>query len=180
MKKYALWGLLATGLFLGSVAQADFYAGAGLGASFNGGRSSNGDHNIKYKNSTLWSLAGGYETPLPLFDVRGEVEYLRTRPEVKDGRTKQLDGLFLNAYADVPLIPLIDPYVGMGVGRVRYDHSNSFAWQGMLGAEYELPFAPIGIAGEYRYLKVNETTGKWDKRSKYHTNILMLKARYLF
>lgn len=180
MKKYALWGLLSAGLLFGGIAQADFYAGAGLGASFNGGRSSDGDHNVKYKNSALWSLAGGYEAPLPLFDLRGELEYLRTRPEVKDGRTKQLDGLFLNGYTNIPIGFVIDPYVGLGVGRVRYDHVNSFAFQGMLGADYVLPFAPVGISGEYRYLKINETTGKWDKKSKYHTNILMLKARYMF
>ena len=180
MKKYALWGLLSAGLLMGGIARADFYAGAGLGFGFNGGSSSNGTHTSKYKDSSVWSIAGGYEAPLPLFDVRGELEYLHTRPELKDGRTKQLDGLFLNGYADIPLIPFIDPYVGLGVGRVRFDHSNSFAFQGMLGAEYELPFAPIAIAGEYRYLKINETTGKYHRDSQYHTNILMLKARYMF
>ncbi|MDY6407297.1 MAG: outer membrane beta-barrel protein [Pseudomonadota bacterium] len=180
MKKHLLWGLLSASLLFGDLAHADFYAGAGLGGSFNGGRSSNGISSVKYKNSSFWSLAGGYELPLPLFDVRGELEYMRTRPEVKDGRTKQLDGLFLNGYADIPLIPIIDPYVGLGIGRTRFDHTNSFAIQGMLGAEYELPFAPVVMSGEYRYLKVNETTGKVNRESKYHSNILMLKARYMF
>jgi len=180
MKKYTLFGILSAGLLLSGVAQAELYAGAGIGSGFNYGHVSDGLHNVKYKNSTMWSIAGGYETPLPLFDVRGEVEYLRTRPEVKDGRTKQLDGLFLNGYADIPLIPLIDPYVGLGIGRVRYDHTNSFALQGMIGAEYELPFAPVAVSGEYRYLKINEETGKYNRESKYHANILMLKARYLF
>ena len=180
MKKYALWGLLSAGLIFGSVAHADFYAGAGLGGSFNGGSAYDGVHAVKYKNSTLFSVAGGYEAPLPLLDVRAEAEYMRTRPELKDRRTKQLDGLFLNGYADVPLIPIVDPYVGLGIGFTRFDHANSFAYQGMLGLEYELPFAPVAVAGEYRYLKINETTGKFDRRSQYHTNILMFKARYMF
>ena len=180
MKKHILFGLFTAGLLFSGLAQADFYAGAGIGASFNGGSSSNSEHAVKFKNSTLWSLTGGYETPLPLFDIRGEVEYLRTRARVKDYRTKQLDGLFVNGYADIPLIPIIDPYVGLGIGFTRFDHTNSFALQGMLGAEYELPFAPVAISGEYRYLKINETTGKANRPSKYHTNVLMLKARYLF
>jgi opacity protein-like surface antigen len=161
-------------------ASADFYAGLGIGGSFNDGSAIKNNIKTEYKNSTFYSLYGGYELPLPLFDIRGELEYQRIRPELKDGRTKQLDGLFANAYGTIPLIPLIDPYVGLGLGRVRYDHSNSFAFQYMLGADYELPFAPVTIGGEYRYLKVNETTGKANVSSKYHTNILMLKARYLF
>ena len=182
MKKYQIAGALL-GVFLGTgLASADFYVGGGFGNAFNGGSSINGVTGSKkgYKDSVLYSLAGGYELPLPLFDVRGEVEYLRTRPEVKDGRTKQLDGLFLNAYGDVPLIPIVDPYVGLGVGRVRYDHSNALAYQGMLGVEYELPFAPVTLGGEYRYLKINDKTGKDHAKSKYHSNVLMLKLRYSF
>jgi opacity protein-like surface antigen len=180
MKKNIYIIALLTGLFLGSPASADFYAGIGLGGSFNDGSASKGHVTSEYKNSTAFSLSGGYELPLPLFDIRGEVEYQRVRPELKDGRTKQLDGLFFNAYGTIPLIPLIDPYVGLGLGRVRYDHTNSFAFQGILGAEYELPFAPITVGGEYRYLKINETTGKAQALSKFHTNILMFKLRYLF
>ena len=171
---------LLAGLLFNTTASADFYAGAGFGGSFNDGSATKNRITGEYKNSTAFSLFGGYELPLPLFDIRGEVEYQRIRPQLKDGRTKQLDGMFLNAYGTIPLIPLIDPYVGMGLGRIRYDHTNSFAFQTILGAEYELPFAPMTVGGEYRYLKVNETTGKVQSPSKYHTNILMLKLRYLF
>lgn len=178
MKKYM--GLLAGICLMAGTVQADFYVSGGLGAGFNDGSAFNGGIKSEYKNSAVYSISGGYELPLPLFDIRGEAEFLRSKPELKDGRTKKIDGLFLNAYGTIPLIPLIDPYVGLGLGRVRYDHTNSFAVQGMLGAEYELPFAPMTVGGEYRYLKVNETTGKVNAPSKYHTNILMLKVRYLF
>ena len=180
MKKLYFLFLLTTTFGISTTSSADFYAGIGFGGSFNDGSYVKNEVKGEYKNSPFYSLYGGYELPLPLFDIRGEVEYQRIRPEFKDGRTKQLDGMFLNTYGTIPLIPLIDPYVGLGLGRVRYDHSNSFAVQGMLGAEYELPFAPITFGGEYRYLKINEITGKSQKTSKFHTNILMLKARYLF
>ena len=180
MKKYTIMSLVSAGLLWSGVSQADFYAGAGIGGSFNEGSAYNGTYAAEYKNSTLWSFSGGYEAPLPLFDVRGEVEYLHTRPKVKSGGTKQFDGLFLNGYADIPLVPIVDPYVGLGLGFSRFDHDNSFAVQGMLGLEYELPFAPMTIGGEYRYLKINETTGKVNRESKYHSNTLMFKLRYLF
>lgn len=180
MKKnlYSLILLATLGFTLN--ASADFYAGIGIGGSFNDGSATRNNFKTEYKNSTSYSMFGGYELPLPLLDIRGELEYQRIRAPLKDNRTKQLDGLFANAYGTIPLIPLIDPYVGLGLGRVRYDHTNSFATQYMLGADYELPFAPVTIGGEYRYLKINETTGKAKKASKFHTNILMLKARYLF
>ena len=92
-----------------------------------------------------------------------------------------------SGFRQVPLLLLadvfrhVDPDVGVGIGRVRYDHANSFAVQGILGVEYSLPFLPdLSVGGEYRYLKINETTGKTTAPSKFHTNVLMLKARYMF
>ena len=178
MKKQLI--ALMLGLALAGTARADFYAGAGFGMGFNGGKSYQMDIKSRYKDSPIYSFVGGYQLPLPAFDVRGEVEYLRLRPEVRDGRTKQLDGLFLNAYGFIP-IPLFDPYVGLGIGRVRFDHSNAFAVQGMLGAEYALPFLPdLSFGPEYRYMKTNGTTGKANAPSEFHTHVLMLKARYMF
>lgn len=180
MKKL-FYTLALTGLLTyASTVSAEFYAGIGLGGSFNGGSAVTDGSYSKYKNSAIYSLSGGYELPLPLFDLRGELEYLRTKPTVKSGEDRKLDALMANVYGNIPLIPLIDPYIGLGLGRARYDHSNSFAFQWMLGADYEVPFAPITIGGEYRYFKVNEKTGKNHSPSKFHTNILMLKARYLF
>jgi len=181
MKKHLFLLALIVGLASSLSARADFYAGVGFGMGFNDGSSTKAGVRSEYKDSPVYSLAGGYQWPLPLLDIRGEVEYLHLRPDLKDGRTKQLDGAFVNAYGTIPLVPFIDPYVGLGIGRVRYDHDNAFAIQGMLGAEYSLPFLPdLSVGAEYRYLKVNETTGKARAPSKFHTNILMLKARYMF
>ena len=179
MMKKQLFALML-GLTLSSAAMADFYAGAGFGMGFNGGKSYQMDVKSRYKDAPIYSLAGGYQLPLPAFDVRGELEYLRLRPEVRDGRTKQLDGLFVNAYGFIP-VPLVDPYVGLGIGRVRFDHSNAFAVQGMLGTEYALPFLPdMSLGAEYRYMKTNGTTGKVTAKSEFHTHVLMFKVRYMF
>ena len=180
-KKYVALAVLAAGLAVAGSAHAEFYAAGGIGASFNGGTSHNkSGMKSAFENSVAVSLAGGYELPLPLFDIRGEAELIHNRPKLKNHQTKKLDGMFLNAYGTIPLIPLIDPYVGLGIGRVRFDHSNAFAVQGILGAEYELTFAPMTVGAEYRHLKTNGKTGAKDAHSKYHADILMFKVRYLF
>ncbi len=180
MKKYVYAFIITALLSTALPTSADFYAGAGLGGSFNGGSATTDGIRSAYKNTPAYSVFGGYELPLPILDIRGEVEYLHAKPNVKYGRSRKLDGLMLNAYGVIPFVPLIDPYVGLGIGKVRFDHTNSFAVQGMIGAEYELPIAPITVGAEYRYFKVNETTGKIHSPSKYHTNILMMKLKYLF
>lgn len=180
MKKYVLIALLLGALGFSRSASADFYAGVGLGGSFNDGSVQTDTVKSDFKNSPMYSVFGGYELPLPLLDIRGEIEYLHSRPEVKEGRDRKLDALMVNAIGVIPFVPVIDPYVGIGLGRVRFDHTNSFAVQGILGAEYEIPVLPITVGGEYRYFKINESTGKFHSPSKYHTNVLMLKLKYLF
>ncbi len=174
---YTLFCMTAMGI---SSANADFYASIGAGASLNEGSVTYEDALQDYKNTPVYAAAVGYELPLPILDVRAEVEYLRIRPEVKHGSDSKFDGVFLNGYADVPLIPVVDPYVGAGIGYTRFEHNNSTAYQGMLGVEYEVPFMPVSLAGEYRYMKVTEAGGKWDSNAKFHSNILMIKARYSF
>ena len=181
LKKFMALAVLAAGLTVAGATHADFYTAGGIGAAFNGGNSYNkAGMKSAFDNSMALSLAGGYELPLPLFDIRAEAELIHNRPKLKSHQTKKLDGIMLNAYGTIPLIPLIDPYVGLGIGRVRFDHSNAFAVQGILGAEYELTFAPMTVGAEYRHLKTNGKTGAKDAPSKYHADILMLKVRYLF
>lgn len=179
MKKLLL-ALCCTVAFHVGTAHAGLYGSAGIGASLNDGSVTHDAIQSSYKNTPVYAVAAGYELPLPILDIRGEIEYLRIRPNAKHGPDSKFDGVFLNGYADIPLVPVVDPYVGLGLGYSRFDHTNSPALQAMTGIEYELPILPIAIGGEYRYMKVNETGGKWDSPSKFHTNIFMLKARYTF
>lgn len=180
MKKLFLSTLLALGLTTATTAFAQYYGQLGLGASLNDGSVQTPDGRTTYKHTPAYSIAGGYELPLALTNIRMEGEYLRIRPNAKYGSDSKFDALMANGYVEIPLIPVIDPYVGLGIGMVRFDHNNSIALQGMMGVEYELPVIPVTIGAEYRYLKVNETGGKWESVSKFHTNIFMLKARYSF
>lgn len=180
MKKRLLSIVLALGLISVLPVQAQYYGQLGLGASLNGGSVTTDNVRSGYKNTPAYSFAGGYEIPLALTNVRVEGEYLRIRPNAKHGSDSSFDGLMANGYVEVPLIPIIDPYIGAGIGMTRFDHNNSLALQGIMGLEYELPFLPLTIGGEYRYLKVNETGGKREDISKFHSNIFMFKMRYTF
>lgn len=180
MKKTTFLSIFLGLTFFSGVAHASFYGGIGAGVSLNDGSVITPTDSESYKNTPIYTLAAGHELPLPILDIRGEAEYVRIRPKVKNEADSKLDAAFLNGYADIPLVPIVDPYVGAGIGYARFDHTNSVALQGMAGVEYEVPFLPIAFGAEYRYLKVNETGGKWDSSSKFHTNILMMKARYAF
>lgn len=167
-------------LFLSASAHAGLYLSGGLGASFNDGSVITKGLRTSYDNSPAYSLAVGYELPLLLTDVRAEAEYLRIHPDKKAGGHMSMDALMVNGYANVPLVPFVDPYVGLGLGVTRFEHENAPAWQGILGVEYDLTVLPVTVGGEYRYFKVTEDGGSRGETAKFHSNILMLKFKYEF
>lgn len=180
MKAYFI-PILSALLCVSSVANADFYGSFGVGVAFNDGSVTTKDLRSSYDDSASYSFAVGYQLPLLFTDVRVEGEYLRNHPDIKKGGHSNMDALMINGYANVPLIPVIDPYIGLGLGMARFEHENSPAMQFMLGADYELPTTlPITIGAEYRYFKVNEDGGNRGEIAKMHSNILMLKVRYHF
>lgn len=179
--KPSLFALLCTlGLFATPL-KADFYTSLGVGAAFNNGSVATKDLRSSYDDSAAYSVAVGYQLPLLLTDVRVEGEYFRIHPEIKNGGHSKVDALMANAYVNVPLVPFIDPYVGLGLGMARFEHENTPALQLMLGVDYELPLTlPITIGAEYRYFKLNEDGGNRGEIAKFNTHALMLKARYHF
>lgn len=180
MNKSFISALTILSLFVATKASADFYIGAGYGLSINEGSVIEEGLNTNYKDSAAYSLSGGIVLPLPLLDLRGEVEYFRTRPDTKSVGTKQVDAFMLNATGVIPLIPFIDPYVGLGWGYARHNHANTTAWQALAGVEYAFATNPFVIGAEYRFFKLTEDCGKRQNESKYHTHGLMLKLKYTF
>lgn len=180
MKKFLYTTLMAF-VLLGAVpASADFYAGAGYGLGFNGGSAKLNNVKGDYKQSTVYSISGGYVMPLPAFDIRGDIEYLRTRPGEKGQHSRRMDALMGTLSAVIPVVPFLDPYAGFGLGYARFDHANTLAWQYHVGIEYKFATSPFAIGAEYRYLKLADDCGKGANVSKYHSNIGMLKVKYFF
>lgn len=179
MKKFLFATFFSLSL-LSIPTQAGLYTSFGIGASFNDGGKTEKNFKSSYEDSPAYSVSVGYELPLLLTDVRVEGEYLRIHPDLKDGGHASMDAFMLNGYGNIPLTPIIDPYVGLGLGMTRFEHENAPAYQLILGAEYELPFMPATVGGEYRYFKITEDGGARGETSKMHSNIFMLKLRYEF
>lgn len=179
MKKLFLLAVCSILLF--SVqSKADFYAGGAIGWAINDGSITKNDTHSKYRDSTMYTLSGGIVFPLPLLDIRTEAEYIHNRPKTSSVGKKQLDALMANVTGVIPLIPFIDPYVGLGLGYAHYDHNNTTAFQALAGVEYAIPTTPITLGAEYRYFKLTESCGNGNNYSRYHTNALLLKIKYTF
>lgn len=143
----------------------------------------------KVEKSASFGLHAGYELPaiIPV-PLRVEGEYLYQKadvtevsmagyiddvptgaPTVDDDPNAELTNtsFMVNAYVGIPGVPVVKPYVGLGVGMAQTDieitddtdPTQSFkiegewglSYQFMLGAEYTLPAIPLSFSAEYRY-----------------------------
>ena len=179
MKKLLL--IAATvALFTSIQSQADFYAGGAVGWAINDGSITENSTRSKYRDSTMYTLSGGIVFPLPLLDIRAEAEYIHNRPKTSSVGKEQLDALMVNVTGVIPLVPIVDPYVGLGLGYAHYDHNYTTAFQALAGVEFAIPETPITLGAEYRYMKLTESCGNKNNYSKYHNNALLLKVKYTF
>ena len=98
-------------IIFSSTAFADFYGQLGFGASFNDGSVTRNALETSYKNSPIYSVSAGYKLPVPLITPRIEAEYLHLQADTKHGDNAKFDGTFLNGYANIPFIPIVDSYI---------------------------------------------------------------------
>ena len=143
------------------ISWAAFYAQGGVGAGVDS------DRNV--------SVALGYQVDF-LFKPRAEIEYLYTRAHY-DGHKADMNSVLVNGYLTIPFIPLLDPYVGAGIGHARLNHDDSTMAQGIIGLEYDFTLFPLAVGAEYRYLKLFSET---HASKKFDDNIFLIKARYSF
>ena len=143
------------------ISWAAFYAQGGVGAGIDS------DRNI--------SVALGYQLDF-LVKPRAEIEYLYTRAHY-DGNKADMNSVLVNGYLTIPFTPLLDPYVGAGIGHARLNHDDSTMAQGIIGLEYDFTLFPLAVGAEYRYLKLFSET---HASKKFDDNIFLIKARYSF
>ena len=119
MNKKILCASLIVSALLGSSFDANaFYVGASVGSSKT--KITSGDMGINGDGKTAFSVYSGMEIPLPLIPIRAEIEYLQLDSD-KDGYDAKTYGVGANAYVGLPLLPIIKPYVGMGLGYMKQD-----------------------------------------------------------
>ena len=180
--KLKILSLLVACLMLSGTVDAEYYAGAGYGISWNGGYAKTNDKKYDYKTfSGLWSLFGGTVIPTEYLDLRAEGELFQLKAKPDTGKTRELKAVMANLIAVIPNVDLpVQPYVGLGLGYGRWDHKNTVVKQFIAGAEYDLDEYPVGFALEYKHFSPNEAGSSGGNRSKINSDTLMLKAKYLF
>ncbi len=171
-------GLLAAACLFGAQQlSADIYLRGGL--MYNQPQDLSGSDGFKaaLDNSTAFSLALGYK--LSIFRVEAEGMMLRSSVDDVSGADStwgkgklKSSSIFVNGYLDVPGIPIITPYVGVGagIGWVDFDGDFDFVsaddvkfkerstlpgYQAMLGVKAKVPFTGVSAYAQYRYLHMN-------------------------
>jgi len=143
----------------------DFYAGltGGMGAMW-------ADSNSH--SSQAYGAVLGLD--IPLIRAEGEYNYLR-------GGGMNIHLGMLNGYLKMPT-PVIQPYMGVGVGQVFGGTANKFniqsttAYQAMIGVQIDMPATPVLFDVETRALRASDIAPGvnlfvWDAR---------LKLRWMF
>ena len=127
-----------------------------------------------YDNSAFYSGAVGYA--LPVLPLRAEIEGLYSKSNIKDAPGHMtVYGVLANAYARIPVLGL---YAGAGAGYASVKNKTTPVYQGIAGLEYGLFGINLGI--EYRHLQAGKDIKSFNEKSRFRTDVLMLKARFEF
>jgi opacity protein-like surface antigen len=193
MKKILLSVLSITICSINANAKSGFYVSGGLGYSKANLLSKINVLNVKLNSDyeTEWDMtyhaALGYEIPIMPFRLEAEystgsadydkvtftgniLDFLGDDSKVfsnVSGLEGSYTAYMANAYGMIPGIPVVKPYIGVGLGMVTAEvddmtsdtadaeMESSFGWQAMIGVEIQPPVLPFGISAEYRYLSTD-------------------------
>ena len=171
-------------LFSFDALSSSFYSGVGLGDS------SGKIASYKLNDEKAFSFSVGAKFDIPLFPIRSEIEYIRLRAK-EEGQSEVLNkGFGVNTYVSIPLLPVLVPYVGLGLSYMRtnfddyvkdkyYKSDWEIIPQYMFGFDLDLPTVFLASSIEYRYIKSKfdfDEIGKM--KSKYH--VFLVKTRIKF
>ena len=137
------------------------------------------------EKSYVFSLGGSFGPVL--FPVRTEIEYSRLKSKKDYLQMTKNESVGFNVYLGVPLLPILEPYVGIGVVRMREHYFDNDVWlksdfkyvpQYMAGFDLDLPTVILAGGIEYRYLGTSFDFVDESRKSRIHT--FLLKLRYKF
>lgn len=155
-------------------AQAGMYVSAGIGLNINDSKTTRDGVKNDYDNSAFYSGAVGYA--LPVLPLRAEIEGIYSKSNIKDAPGHMTAyGVLANAYARIPVLGF---YAGAGAGYASIRNKTAPVYQGIAGLEYGLFGLNLGI--EYRHLQSGKDIKKFNEKSRFRTDVLMLKARFEF
>ena len=175
MNKKFLAATLAGFLFAAQDAGA-FYVGIA------GGNSRTKIEDTKIGSGNSFTIAAGIGLPIPLFSIRAEAEYLNLRSS-DDDFSARTHGLAANGYLNLPLLPIVRPYLGFGLANLKQKSfgetsSSKITPQYMAGLDISIPLLPIAAGIEYRYIDTKFDYDGLEASSKVRT--ALAKIRYTF
>ncbi|MCL2438902.1 MAG: outer membrane beta-barrel protein [Alphaproteobacteria bacterium] len=100
-----------------------------------------------------WSMYAGIDLPIPVVPIRAELEYAQYN---FDDRA-QTWGIGVNALVGLPLLPILKPYIGMGIAsyQVRGVSGSHENLSYMAGLDLNIPMFPIAGGVELRYIPLD-------------------------
>lgn len=159
-----------------------FYSGIGLGKS----KAKIDDTNIDDKHSFTFSLGSSFD--IPLFPIRIEGEYLNfnSKNDLYDIKTY---GSGINTYINLPLLPILVPYIGLGLSYLKEKNNHNeqnitkksdskIVPQYMIGLDLDLPTVIFAGSMEYRYINTDFEFADSSNNSKYHIFLLKLRLKF--
>lgn len=183
--KIALVALVSSIAFSANVNNAN--AGL-LGEFYMGASIHNADTDEADSTENGYSVAFGWELPIPLVDLRAEIEYNNIGIEDDD----EYESIMANAYLDIPFpTPLLSPYVGVGFGQVTGGsvdtgmgivdlEEDGVGYQYMVGLDVNIPATPFYTSLEYRKINTPIVTEDGLGEGDLEQDVVSLKARYVF
>lgn len=152
----------------------DVYAGATIGVG--AATMFADDKDVTHSAQSYGAVVG---LDIPVFRFELEYDYLQA-----DSIEMHLG--MINAYAKMPL-PVVKPYLGVGVGNVFSGKDNDFvdidsviAYQGMLGVTFDIPVLPIDVDVEGRVLYAADIYDVAGIKPDFLQYEGRLKLRYVF
>lgn len=173
-------GLLTLVSILGGAANAnaaalfDIYAGATAGL---GRETTFADNDHISQSAQSYGAILGID--IPFLRVEGEYNYLSTTD------SRMHIGM-VNGYFKIPLI-IVTPYFGAGIGSIfngeaigNIDVQNAAAYQGMIGATFDIPVLPFKADIEARALYAPNIYDAASSHPDFLHYDMRVKLRYIF
>ena len=159
-----------------------FYSGIGVGES----KAKINDTNLDDKSSLTFSLGSSFD--IPLFPIRLEAEYLQYNSR-KENLEIHTYGTGINTYVNIPLLPILVPYVGLGISylteksncnelNITKKSDNKIVPQYILGFDLNLPTVIFAGSMEYRHINTDFKFENETNSSKYHIFLLKLRLKF--
>lgn len=154
-----------------------------------GGESRTRIEDIGLDKDKSYTISAGLRFGPLLYPIKLEIEYLKLKSEKEFVMQTENEGIAFNSFVGIPLLPILEPYIGIGLvymrEKTRYDSFDTWNlsdWkyipQYMIGIDVDLPTVSIAGGIEYRYIDSSFNFDGDTTDSKLHTFLLKLRFKF--